>query len=60
ELITTYFREKGIHIYIIRACTEEEQYVAHAKRNKLVYNPREVEWKTGFDQGPPPVIEFPR
>jgi hypothetical protein len=50
KIITNYFKANNIFQYEIRRCTEEELYVATAKKTNTKYNKDSVEWKIGFDR----------
>lgn len=50
KIITDYFKANNIFQYEIRRCTEEELYVATAKKTNTKYNKDSVEWKIGFDR----------
>jgi hypothetical protein len=49
QIITDYFKAYNLMQYEIRRCTEEELYVATAKKTNTKYNKDSVEWKTGFN-----------
>lgn len=50
KIITDYFKANNLMRYEIRRCTEEELYVATAKKTNTKYNKDSVEWKIGFDR----------
>lgn len=49
KIVRDFFKSRNLNRYIIRNCTEEEEYVVTAKINNLHYNPKTIDWKVGFD-----------